>query len=187
MIDNILPIIVGIAIGLAIGYIVAKYLEKTKATKILRNTKREATAMIREAKVEADILKKDKILQAKEKFIELKSEHEKVIITRDKKIAEAEKRVRDKESQVSQLLDKNKKLNIEVATKVEDYDKKIEYFERRSEEVDKMHRKQVENLEVISGLSAEDAKKELEALRAINTDRSSLVKQIGQVSRRELT
>jgi len=161
MIDNILPIIVGIAIGLAIGYIVAKYLEKTKATKILRNTKREATAMIREAKVEAEILKKDKILQAKEKFIELKSEHEKVIITRDKKIAEAEKRVRDKESQVSQLLDKNKKLNIEVATKVEDYDKKIEYFERRSEEVDKMHRKQVENLEVISGLSAEDAKKEL--------------------------
>jgi len=161
MIDNILPIIVGIAIGLAIGYIVAKYLEKTKATKILRNTKREATAMIREAKVEAEILKKDKILQAKEKFIELKSEHEKVIITRDKKITEAEKRVRDKESQVSQLLDKNKKLNIEVATKVEDYDKKIEYFERRSEEVDKMHRKQVENLEVISGLSAEDAKKEL--------------------------
>lgn len=161
MIDYILPIIVGIAIGLAIGYIVAKYLEKTKATKILRNTKREATAMIREAKVEADILKKDKILQAKEKFIELKSEHEKVIITRDKKIAESEKRVRDKESQVSQLLDKNKKLNIEVATKVEDYDKKIEYFERRTVEVDKLHRNQVENLEVISGLSAEDAKKEL--------------------------
>ena len=159
--DYILPIIVGIAIGLTIGYIVAKYLEKTKATKILRNTKREATALIREAKIEADILKKDKILQAKEKFIELKSEHEKVIIARDKKIAESEKRVRDKESQVSQILDKNKKLTAEVASKIEEYDTKITYLERRNDEVDKLHRKQVENLEVISGLSAEDAKKEL--------------------------
>ncbi|WP_456422444.1 ribonuclease Y [Lutibacter sp.] len=161
MIDYILPVIVGIAIGLAIGYIIAKALEKTKATKILRNTKKEATAILKEARIEADILKKDKILQAKEKFIELKSEHEKVIIARDKKIADAEKRIRDKESQVSQELDKNRKLNKEIVLKISDYDKKIEYLERRTDEVDKLHRKQVENLEVISGLSADDAKKEL--------------------------
>ncbi|WP_456462175.1 ribonuclease Y [Lutibacter sp.] len=161
MIDYILPVIVGIAIGLAIGYIIAKALEKTKATKILRNTKKEATAILKEARVEADILKKDKILQAKEKFIELKSEHEKVIIARDKKIADAEKRIRDKESQVSQELDKNRKLNKEIVLKISDYDKKIAYLERRTDEVDKLHRKQVENLEVISGLSADDAKKEL--------------------------
>jgi len=161
MIDYILPIIVGIAIGLAIGYIVAKYLEKSKATKVLRNTKREVSSMLKEARIEADILKKDKILQAKEKFIELKSEHEKVIIARDKKNAEAEKRTRDKESQISQELDKNKKVNLEITSKIEDYNKKIVYLERKSDEVDKLHRKQVENLEVISGLSADDAKKEL--------------------------
>jgi len=159
--EYIMPIIIGIAIGLAIGYIVAKYLEKTKATKILRNTKREVTSMLKEARIEADILKKDKILQAKEKFIELKSEHEKVIIARDQKMAETEKRVRDKESHVSQELDKNKKINLEIVSKIEDYNKKIEYLERRNDEVDKLHRKQVENLEVISGLSADDAKKEL--------------------------
>jgi len=161
MVENIVSIIIGIAIGLAIGYVIAKSLEKKKATKILRNTKKEATSIIREAQIEADAIKKDKILQAKEKFIELKSEHEKVIIGRDKKIAETEKRVRDKESQVSQELDKNKKLNIEVKSKIEDYNKKINFLERRTEEVEKLHRKQVENLEVISGLSAEDAKKEL--------------------------
>lgn len=159
--NYILPVIIGIGIGLAIGYIIAKVVEKNKATKIIRNTKKEATKILREAKLEADALKKDKILQAKEKFIELKSEHEKVIIARDKKIADAEKRIRDKESQISQELDKNKKLNKEVASKLEDYTKKVDYFERRTEEVDKLHRKQVENLEAISGLSAEDAKKEL--------------------------
>ncbi|MFZ2282610.1 MAG: ribonuclease Y [Lutibacter sp.] len=163
MTEYIMPIIVGIAIGLAIGYVIAKTLEKTKATKILRNTRKEAATIIKEAQIEAEATRKDKILQAKEKFIELKSEHEKVIIARDRKIAEAEKRVRDKESQISQELDKNKKLNQDIATKISDYDKKVEYYDRKTEEVDKLHRKQVDQLEVISGLSAADAKKELVA------------------------
>ncbi|MFO7674557.1 MAG: ribonuclease Y [Lutibacter sp.] len=161
MIEYIMPIIVGIAIGLAIGYVIAKVLEKTKATKILRNTRKEAATIIKEAQIEAEATRKDKILQAKEKFIELKSEHEKVIIARDRKIAEAEKRARDKESQVSQELDKNKKLNLDITTKITEYDKKVEYYDRKTEEVDKLHRKQVDQLEVISGLSAVDAKKEL--------------------------
>lgn len=156
-----MPIIVGIAIGLAIGYVIAKTLEKTKATKILRNTRKEAATILKEAQIEAEATRKDKILQAKEKFIELKSEHEKVIIARDRKIAEAEKRARDKESQISQELDKNRKLNLDIATKISEYDKKVEYYDRRTEEVDKLHRKQVEQLEVTSGLSAADAKKEL--------------------------
>ncbi|HEY9221720.1 MAG TPA: ribonuclease Y [Lutibacter sp.] len=163
MTEYIMPIIVGIAIGLAIGYVIAKTLEKTKATKILRNTRKEAATIIKEAQIEAEATRKDKILQAKEKFIELKSEHEKVIIARDRKIAEAEKRVRDKESQISQELDKNKKLNQDIATKISEYDKKVEYYDRKTEEVDKLHRKQVDQLEVISGLSAADAKKELVA------------------------
>jgi ribonuclease Y len=158
-----MPIIVGIAIGLAIGYVIAKTLEKTKATKILRNTRKEAATIIKEAQIEAEATRKDKILQAKGKFIELKSEHEKVIIARDRKIAEAEKRARDKESQISQELDKNKKLNQDIATKISEYDKKVEYYDRKTEEVDKLHRKQVDQLEVISGLSAVDAKKELVA------------------------
>lgn len=161
MTEYIMPIIVGIAIGLAIGYVIAKTLEKTKATKILRNTRKEAATILKEAQIEAEATRKDKILQAKEKFIELKSEHEKVIIARDRKIAEAEKRARDKESQISQELDKNKKLNLDIATKITEYDKKVEYYDRRTEEVDKLHRKQVEQLEVTSGLSAADAKKEL--------------------------
>jgi ribonuclease Y len=156
-----MPIIVGIAIGLAIGYVIAKTLEKTKATKILRNTRKEAATIIKEAQIEAEATRKDKILQAKEKFIELKSEHEKVIIARDRKIAEAEKRARDKESQISQELDKNKKMNLDIVTKISEYDKKVEYYDRKTEEVDKLHRKQVDQLEVISGLSADDAKKEL--------------------------
>ena len=161
MIEYIVPILIGIVIGLGIGYVIAKSLEKKKAAQIIRDTKAQAANVVKEAKIEADAIKKDKILQAKEKFIELKSQHEKVILARDKKIADAEKRTRDKESQISKELDKNKKLSNELNNKIKDYTTKIEFLERKTEEVEKVHRKQVENLEVISGLSADEAKKEL--------------------------
>jgi len=177
--EYILPIIIGVAIGLTIGYIVAKVLERSNANKLIRNTKKEALSIIKEAKIDATAIKKDKILQAKEKFIELKSEHEKVILGRDKKMADAEKRIRDKESQVSQLLDKNKKIGSTLEHKEQDFDTKIEYMERRNEEIEKLHKKQVENLEVISGLSAEDAKRDLvESMKeAAKTDAMAFIQE----------
>lgn len=116
---------------------------------------------MKEAKAEGESIKKDKILQAKEKFIELKSEHEKVILSRDKKINEAEKRVKDKESHVSNELSKNKKLNKDLEDKLADYTHRVDYLEKKQEEIDKLHNSKVQQLEVISGLSAEDAKAQL--------------------------
>ncbi|MCB0485780.1 MAG: DUF3552 domain-containing protein, partial [Flavobacteriaceae bacterium] len=161
----ILPILLGV-VGLVIGFIIAKALEKNKASLILKNAKKESEAILKEAKIDAEAIKKDKILQAKEKFIELKTEHEKVILSRDKKVAEAEKRIRDKESLAAQEIDKNTKLNKALEEKLSDYDFRIEFLDKKKKEAEKMHKKQVEQLEVISGLSAEDARKELiESLR----------------------
>ncbi|WP_196893901.1 ribonuclease Y [Aureivirga marina] len=159
--DKIIPILFGIVIGAIITFIIIKILEKKRASKLIQNTNKQASNIIKEAKKEAESIKKDKILQAKEKFIELKAEHEKVILSRDKKIAEAEKRTRDKESQVSQVLDKNKKLSKEMDSKIQSYSDKLEYVEKKEQEIDKIHRKQVEELEAISGFSEEDAKKQL--------------------------
>ena len=82
----ILPIIIGIVVGLIIGFIIAKTLEKNKASAILKDAKKQASSIIKTAKTDAEVLKKDKVLQAKEKFIELKAEHEKVILSRDRKV-----------------------------------------------------------------------------------------------------
>ncbi len=148
-------------IALVIGFIIAKVLEKKKATSTLINVKKLASTILKEANIEAEGLKKDKILQAKEKFIELKSEHEKVIFSRDKKVIESEKRIRDKESRVSQELDKNKKLNRSLEDKEKDYNYRIDHLDKKKTELDKMHKNQVLQLETISGLSANDAKEEL--------------------------
>ncbi|CAM1372986.1 ribonuclease Y [Tenacibaculum xiamenense] len=156
------PALAGI-IGLVIGFIIAKMLEKTKANKLIVDTKDKAKNIIKEAKVEAEAIKKDKILQAKEKFIELKAEHEKVILSREKKVSDVEKRVRDKESQVSSELDKSKKHNKSLQKKEADYDYKIEFLEKRENEIEKLHKRHVDMLEQISGLSADEAKTELVA------------------------
>ncbi|HBB48957.1 MAG TPA: ribonuclease Y, partial [Flavobacteriaceae bacterium] len=127
----------------------------------LNSAKRAGDGIIKEAKVEAEALKKEKILQAKEKFIELKAEHEKVILSRDKKIAEAEKRTRDKESQVSNTLAQQKKLNASLEKERADLEEKMTFLEKKEGEIERLHKSQIEQLEVISSLSAEDAKAQL--------------------------
>ncbi|MFI2743933.1 ribonuclease Y [Zhouia sp. PK063] len=165
--DNIIMIIGGVIIGLVIGFVIAKLLEKNNASKTIIEANREAESIIKQATNEGESIKKDKIFQAKEKFLELKSEHEKVINAKEKKIAEAEKRTRDKESQVSNEIAKNKKLNDEIDEKIKDYDYRLDYLEKKQSEVDKLHKSQIEKLEVISNLSAEDAKSQLmDSLRA---------------------
>ena len=159
--DNIVTIIVICVVGIVVGFAVAKFLEKSNATQITKSAKKNASSILKEANSEAETLKKDKMLQAKEKFIELKSEHEKVILSREKKIAESEKRTRDKESQVSSELSKNKKLNSDIDSKKKDFEERLVFMDKKKSEVDKMHRSQIEQLEVISSLSAEDAKAQL--------------------------
>ncbi|QMU64976.1 MAG: ribonuclease Y [Flavobacteriaceae bacterium] len=158
--DMLIPISVG-AGGLIIGFIIAKFIEKLRSNKLIKNTKKEVNALMKAAKVDAEALKKDKILQAKEKFIELKSEHEKVILSREKKVSDIEKRIRDKEGKVNSELEKSKKLNISLEQKEADHDQKLEYLEKKESDLGKLHKRHVDMLEQISGLSVEDAKKEL--------------------------
>ena len=157
---TVLLFIVGV-IALALGFLAAKMLERNNASQMLQRAKKSAQGILKDAKTQGETLKKEKILQAKEKFIELKSEHEKVILSRDKKMAEAEKRVRDKESQLGSELSKTKKINQNVEEKVADYTKRVDYLEKKQSEIDKMHQNKIQQLEVISGLSADDAKEQL--------------------------
>ncbi|MDB4591316.1 ribonuclease Y, partial [Flavobacteriaceae bacterium] len=115
----------------------------------------------KQAGKDAESLKKDKMLQAKEKFLELKAEHERVILNRDKKISESEKRTREKESKVTSELAKTKNLNSSLESKKNEYNERLTFLDKRQAEIDKIHRRQIEQLEVISSLSADDAKAQL--------------------------
>ncbi|WP_100615891.1 ribonuclease Y [Confluentibacter citreus] len=159
--NSIIIIIGGVILGIAIGFIIAKTLEKNNASKLVREAKKSAASILKEANSEGESIKKDKILQAKEKFIELKAEHEKVILSRDKQMAEVEKRTRDKESQISSELNKSKTLNETLESKIKDYNHRLDILDKKEVEIGRLHKSQVDQLEVISSLSAEDAKAQL--------------------------
>lgn len=159
--ETIITGIVAVFIGLGIGFAIAKSLEKNKAKSTIGMAEKEAKQLIKEAEKEGESIKKEKILQAKEKFIELKSEHEKEISSRENKVVETEKRAKEKEAKLSSEIAKNKNLNDKLEEKLDDYNKRVEYLERKQEEIDKILQNKIKQLEVISGLSAEEAKEQL--------------------------
>ena len=162
---EITTLVVGAIIGVFIGGILVWFVLKKKqekyAFKVVKDAQEESQNILKQAKVEAENIKKEKIYQAKEKFLELKSEHEKLILSKEKKISEAEKRIKDKESQVSNELAQTKKLNEELEQKNQECDHRISLVDKKQEEVDRLHKSQVKQLEVISGLTAEEAKSQL--------------------------
>ena len=153
--------IIIVLVGITVGFLISKILEKSSVSKTLINAKTEAQRIINSSEIEAENLRKDKIFQAKERFLELKSEHEKHILNREKDLTEIQKRVKDKESLVSNELAINKKNNQSLTDKIDSFNKKIELFEKKNVQVEKMQKEQIDKLEKISSLSASDAKKEL--------------------------
>jgi len=155
---NILVIITGLAAlvaGAVLMYLVYQAMQRKKSSNI-----------IKEAEAEAEVLKKDKILQAKEKFLQLKSEHEKAINEKNQLVLSAENRLKQREGTISQKFEEIQRKSKEVDTIRENLTQQVEIIEKKKEELERHHIRQVEQLEAISGLSAEDAKQELvESLR----------------------
>jgi ribonuclease Y len=154
-------IIIYLSIAIVIGVVLGVFIQKRKNTKQKDDAKAEVKEILNQARREADRIKSEKILQAKERFIELKSEHEKVIFQREKKISEVENRLREKENKLGKELNRNKNLSHSLDQKNESLEKRLEKLEVKQKELDSSHEIQVEKLESISGLSADEAKKEL--------------------------
>lgn len=114
--------------------------------------------IIREAETEAEVIKKDKILQAKEKFLLMRAEHEKVVNEKNTKILQAENRNKQKELQVNQRLEEYQRKQKELNVLRDNLASQMELVEKRSEELEKMHKQHIEKLEQISSMSAEEAK-----------------------------
>ena len=85
-ISLILGAVIGVGIGGAIAWLVLKKIQEKYASKIVLDAQNESKNILKQANIEAENIKKEKIYQAKEKFLELKAEHEKVILVKEKKI-----------------------------------------------------------------------------------------------------
>ncbi len=114
-----------------------------------------------EAEVEAELLKKNKLIEAKEKFIALKSEHEQQVQARNAKIQEREVKLQQREMQLNQKQGDLQRKNNELDVLKETHEQQLTICETKKKELDHLSRQANEQLETISGLSAEQAKERL--------------------------
>ena len=128
--------------------------------------KGKANHILEEAKKTAEQIKTDKILQAKEKFLELKSKHEIVINQKNQKVLNSENKISEKENKISQKLGDLNRKEKQIEELVNKNNNIKDTLAKRNADSEKLLQKQVEALETISGYSADDARKELvEALK----------------------
>lgn len=129
--------------------------------------KSQSYKVIRDAESKAEVIKKDKILQAKEKFLQLKSDHEKEINSRNNKILLIENKLKQREIAFNQKQEELTRKRKESDVIRENLEGQLELVEKKSDDLDRAHKQQVEQLEAISGLTADEAKSQLiESLKA---------------------
>ena len=122
--------------------------------------------ILRKAEEEAEVIKKNKIIEAKEKFIALKLEHEKQVRQAEQKLQQQEQRQQQREQQLNQKQGDVQRAQNELNQTKQQLENQQKAVEHKSQEVERLHQKAEQQLEQISGLSAEEAKKQLvDALR----------------------
>ena len=145
----ILPI-VAFLIGGAVSYIFFKYGLKSRYDKV-----------IKEAENEAEVIKKNKLLEVKEKFLNKKADLEKEVALRNQKIQQAENKLKQREMVLNQKNEELQRKRNENEAIKENLDAQLVIIDKKKEELDMLQAQEREKLEALSGLSAEEAKERL--------------------------
>ncbi len=158
--DSIVFALAGAILGLVVGYIVFVTARKNQL-------ETEKTKVLEEAKSQGENLKKDRILEAKEKYMQLRSEYEQETNKRNQELSNAENRIRQKEQSLD---DKMKNLRLredETTQKNQKLDVQLDSYRNKEKDLSKMREQQLEQLEKIAGLTQQEAKDQmLEAVKA---------------------
>lgn len=158
--SDLFIILISAVAGLAIGGLIT-------ATILRKSIEKKAANIIKDAQNEAEMIKKDKILQAKEKFLVLKAEHEKVIQEKNVNIQKGENRIKQKEQSLSQKIEELNRKEKDLQAVRDNLNNQLDLLNKKQAEVERIHAQHVEQLEKISGMSAMEAKNMLvESLKA---------------------
>jgi len=142
--------LVALLLGSVITFFIIKNLDLAKSKSLLKDAEKEA-----------ERIKKEKILQAKEKFIELKSQHDKSINEKNREFNKSQNRVKEKETKLNQRLGEMNRKEKDLTEEKSTLEKQKSIVAKKQEDLDSNKQKQIQQLEEISNLSAEEAKKEL--------------------------
>jgi ribonucrease Y len=143
--------------GLIGGAVITRFLVKNSNKKVLEEAENKANSIIKEAEINSDNIKKEKIIEAKEKFLKMKSEFEEEVNRKKNQILVNENKVKQRDSQLSSQIEKNKRIEAELESEKENVNSQLEILKKKKEDMDKAKNQQVMALEKIANLTADQA------------------------------
>lgn len=158
--QTILFVIIGVA-SLSGGLLIGKIVFARNTKKQIEEAEAQAANILKETELRAETIRKEKQLEAKEHFVQLKSDYDRDLLEKNKKIGEAENRIKQKEISINQkeaALDKQVKDNDAIKEKL---NREIDLVNVKRSELEKHQEEHIRRLEKIANLSAEDAKQQL--------------------------
>src|SRR6476619_3320767 len=157
---NIITLIIAFA-ALLVGIIAGKFIFAKDTRKRVEEAELQAETLIKEAKLRAETLRKEKEVEAKERFVQLKAEHEKEVLERNRRVVEGENRIKQKELTLNQKTEHLERQIKENDAIKQNLNRQIEVVNTRQAELEKHQEEHTRRLEKISGLTAEEAKSQL--------------------------
>ncbi|PIQ20220.1 MAG: ribonuclease Y [Cytophagales bacterium CG18_big_fil_WC_8_21_14_2_50_42_9] len=161
-------IVVTALVALGIGVVIGRFLLQQIFRKEEEEAREKAKLILREAEVNAEGIKKDRILEAKEKYLRLKAEFEEDVNKKKNIIIQNENKVKQREQQVNGLQEQVKRKEAELATQKEELNAQKEQLnaqlsgiDKRKEEVEKARLSVIDQLEKIANLTASEAREQL--------------------------
>lgn len=159
--DQTVLIIITVVVSLIAGIVAGKFIFAKDTRKQIEEAEARSQSIIKEAELREETIKKEKGIEAKERFVQLQAEHDKLVNERNRKMNEAENRIKQKENSVTQKetsLDKQIKENETIK---DNLNKQIEIVNSKRTELEKHQEEHIRRLEKIAGLTAEEAKTQL--------------------------
>ena len=157
---NIIYTIIG-ASALVAGIIAGKFIFSKNTKKKLQEAESQVQNILKEAKLRAETIRKEKELEAKEKFVQMKAAHDKEVLERNRKMSDAENRVRQKEQSINQKESNLEKQIRENEAIKDNLNRQIELVNVKRTELEKHQEEHIRRLEKIAALTAEEAKAQL--------------------------
>jgi ribonuclease Y len=157
---QILPIIIGVA-ALIVGILLGKFIFAKDTKKQVEEADQQAQKIISDGKIQAETLKKEKLLEARESFVQLKADHDKEVFQRNQKLSEAENRFKQKEQTLNQKDQSIAKLIKDNEVIKENLTRQTEVVNIKRTELEKHQEEHIKRLEKVAGLSADEAKAQL--------------------------
>src|SRR6476620_2676765 len=157
---NIITLIVAVA-ALLVGIIAGKFIFAKDTRKRVEEAELQAETLIKEAKLRAETLRKEKEVEAKERFVQLKAEHEKEVLERNRRVVEGENRLKQKENNLNQKMEQLERQVKENDAIKQNLKRQIEVVNVKQAELEKHQEEHTRRLEKISGLTADEARTQL--------------------------